>query len=210
VVGYASIVFVQQRKEPITPVSLKKIPTDGLSPDVKSFLLKLARTSLEKSVRGEKNEAPHEIPSVTKENRGCFVTLTENGSLRGCIGYIEPIKPLYQAVMENAGNAALSDPRFPPVTAAELGRIKVEVSVLTKPVPVDYSDPADLLHKLVPGVDGVILQGGPRQSTFLPQVWDQLPDKIAFLEALSLKGGMPRDGWKTANVKHYRAEHFSE
>ena len=147
---------------------------------------------------------------MTKENRGCFVTLTENGALRGCIGYIEPIKPLYQAVMENARNAALSDPRFSPVTPAELAGIRVEVSVLTRPAPLEYDGPQDLLNKLVPHVDGVILQSGPYQSTFLPQVWDQLPEKTAFLEALSLKGGMPRDGWKNANVKRYRAEHFSE
>ena len=75
---------------------------------------------------------------------------------------------------------------------------------------VDHKDPQELLQKLVPGVDGVILDLGPDQSTFLPQVWGQIPDKVQFLEQLSLKGGMPRDGWKTAQVKRYRAEHFSE
>ncbi len=99
--------------------------------------------------------------------------------------------------MENARNAALSDPRFPPVSPGELSSIKVEVSVLTKPTLLPYRDPEDLLQKLVPGIDGVILEQGPYQSTFLPQVWGQLPDKVQFLEHLSLKGGMPRDGWKT-------------
>ena len=84
------------------------------------------------------------------------------------------------------------------------------MELLTRPMPLEYKDPEDLLQKLVPGVDGVILEQGPCQSTFLPQVWEQLPDKVQFLEHLSLKGGMPRDGWKTARVKHYRAEHFSE
>ena len=93
---------------------------------------------------------------------------------------------------------------------AELADIKVEVSVLTKPVPLDYKDPQDLLAKLVPGEDGIILTKGSYQSTFLPQVWEELPDKIEFLEHLSLKGGMPPDGWKTADVKRYRAIHFQE
>ena len=162
-------------------------------------------------MKGEKTPVPQNIPAITREDRGCFVTLTIRGELRGCIGYIEPIKPLYQAVIENALNAALSDPRFPAVTPSELAAIKVEVSVLTKPMPLEYKDPQDLLNKLVPGVDGIILSKGFHQSTYLPQVWEHFSgDKIMFLENLSLKGGMPADGWKTANVKRYRAEHFSE
>ena len=82
--------------------------------------------------------------------------------------------------------------------------------MLTRPMLLEHKDPEDLLQKLVPNVDGVILEQGPYQSTFLPQVWGQLPDKVQFLEHLSLKGGMPRDGWKTAQVKRYHAEHFSE
>lgn len=211
-VGYASIVFVPspKAKQAVVPVSGMAEPAEGLTPEIKKFLLKLARTSLEQSVRGKAQSAPQDIPVMTKENRGCFVTLTENGVLRGCIGYIEPIKPLYQAVMENARNAALSDPRFSPVAPSELTGIKVEVSVLTRPVLLEYNGPQDLLDKIVPHVDGLILQDGPHQSTFLPQVWDQLPDKIGFLEALSLKGGMARDGWKKAHVKRYWADHFSE
>jgi AmmeMemoRadiSam system protein A len=155
--------------------------------EVKSFLLKLARQSLEASV-----------------------TLTINGNLRGCIGYIEGIKPLFEAVIDNAENAALSDPRFPSVTPGELSRIRVEISVLTHPEPLDYKDPQDLLNKLMPNIDGIILQNNFHQSTFLPQVWEQLPDKVQFLEHLSIKGGMPADGWKTATVKRYRAIHFQE
>lgn len=212
VVGYASIIYVQAqpKKQTVAPAAGKKETPDGLAPEVKSFLLTLARTSLEACVRGEKPVTPADLPPITQENRGCFVTLTKSGTLRGCIGYIEPIKPLYVAVMENAANAALSDPRFSPVTPDELGSLKVEVSVLTIPVPLDYKNPQDLLDKLVPGVDGILLKSGSRQSTFLPQVWEQLQDKTEFLEHLSLKGGMPRDGWKTANVKRYRAEHFNE
>ncbi len=181
-----------------------------LSAEVTSFLLKLARESLEAGVTGRPPPQPSNPPETTKNRRGCFVTLTMAGRLRGCIGYIEGIKPLYEAVIDNAKNAALSDPRFPSVTPAELPRIRVEVSVLTPPVPLDYKDPQDLLDKLVPNQDGIILTKGFHQSTFLPQVWDQIPDKVQFLEELSLKGGMPADGWKTASVKRYRAIHFQE
>jgi AmmeMemoRadiSam system protein A len=183
---------------------------DELSPDVKAFLLKLARRNLEAAVKDQPPAAPSDTPAVTKEYRGCFVTLTKKGELRGCIGYIEGIKPLFEAVMDNAKNAALEDPRFPPVSPGELADIKVEVSVLTRPQPLEYKDDKDLLGKLVPGEDGIILTSGFHQSTFLPQVWEQLPDKVDFLQHLALKGGMPIDGWKTAKVKRYRAIHFSE
>jgi MEMO1 family protein len=212
VVGYASIVFVKEIKAAQSPASLKIVPDEpGLTKETKDFLLTLARKSLAAAVKGEKPPVPENIPASTKEDRGCFVTLTINEELRGCIGYIEPIAPLYKAVIENAKNAALSDPRFPRVTVDELPRIKVEVSVLTKPVVLEYSSPQDLLNKLVPNVDGVILNKGLRQSTYLPQVWEHFSgDKAAFLQNLSLKAGMDPDGWKTSNVKRYRAEHFSE
>jgi AmmeMemoRadiSam system protein A len=138
------------------------------------------------------------------------VTLTKGGNLRGCIGNIEPVKPLFQGVIDNARSAALSDPRFPPVTPDELKDIVVEVSVLTEPTPLSFSSPQDLLEKLVPERDGIILEKGMARSTFLPQVWEQLPDKVEFLEHLAMKGGMQRDGWKTATVKRYFAIHFSE
>jgi AmmeMemoRadiSam system protein B/AmmeMemoRadiSam system protein A len=211
VVGYASIIYVKNdpTAQPVQPKTVLK--EQGLTEETKKFLLTLARKSLDAAVKGEKPPSPENIPSITKEDRGCFVTLTINNDLRGCIGYIEPIKPLYQAVIENAKNAALSDPRFPRVTAGELPRIKVEVSVLTKPAVLDYKNPQDLLDKLVPDVDGVILQKGMHQSTYLPQVWEHFSgDKIAFLQNLSRKAGMDADGWKTSNVKRYRAEHFSE
>jgi MEMO1 family protein len=198
VVGYASIAF------------RKKKADHQLSHELQHYLLKLARESLEASVNRKPLPSPDTITSVLKDNRGCFVTLTLNGSLRGCIGYIDPIKPLYCAVIENARNAALSDPRFSPVTAKDLNKIRIEVSVLTIPENLIYKDSNDLLGKLRSHVDGVILQNGPYQSTFLPQVWEQLPDKITFLEHLAMKGGMSRDGWKNANVKVYQAQHFEE
>jgi MEMO1 family protein len=210
VVGYASLAFVKKGNS-AQPVALKKTDEpDKIPADVQSYLLKLARASLEAAVKGTPQVAPKDVPALVLEKRGCFVTLTENDNLRGCIGYIEGIKPLYLAIIDNAQNAALRDPRFNPVTADELTHITVEVSVLTPPQPLDYSSPQDLLDKLVPGQDGIILQKGYHQSTYLPQVWEQLPDKVKFLEQLSLKGGMDPDGWKSATVKRYRAIHFSE
>ncbi len=217
VVGYVSIAYVSggaaATAAPPHASQSETAPAGApgdLTAETKKLLLLLARQSLEASVRGKPFDAPKNIPANVKENSGCFVTLTIDGTLRGCIGYIEPIKPLYQAVIENAANAALSDPRFPKVTPDELKKIRIEISVLTRPAPLSYRDGDDLLNKLVPGRDGVILRKGGHQSTYLPQVWEQLPDKVLFLEQLSLKGGMPPDGWRTAEVKTYRALHFQE
>lgn len=206
VVGYASIIY-SDKSDSVPPLSYE---ISELKAEHKSFLLRLARNSLNAAVQKKAVADTAAVPEILKDHRGCFVTLTSKGDLRGCIGYIEPIKPLYQAVTENAENAALKDPRFPPVTAKELSGIKVEVSVLSKPQPLNFSTPDELLKKLIPGVHGVILRKGPFQSTYLPQVWEELPDKIRFLEHLSLKAGMPGDGWKISEVRVYTAEHFSE
>jgi AmmeMemoRadiSam system protein A len=138
------------------------------------------------------------------------VTLTKAGELRGCIGYIEGVKPLYQAVIDNAANAALRDPRFPAVGPEELDDIRVEVSVLSRPEPLSYDDPDELLGRLVPGRDGIILRKGMCQATFLPQVWKQLPDKKQFLRRLALKAGLAGDGWRDADYRRYVALHFQE
>jgi len=217
VVGYAAIAYLSPEaatryRPEVSDTELKKEEhaEESFTEQQQRLLLDIARAGLEASVRGEKYTPPADIPALLRENRGCFVTLTAGGALRGCIGYIEPIKPLFQAVAENAKNAALSDPRFPRVTPAELSRITVEVSVLTKPEVLEHDGAADLLAKLVPERDGVILSDGMHQSTYLPQVWEQLPGKVAFLEQLSLKAHMSKDWWKHAEVKTYRAEHFSE
>jgi len=217
VVGYASIVYMKNGGEAgAVGASVEKTGGMGapdksmISDSDKTFLLKLAREALERAVKSEKPPSPADIPAACREMCGCFVTLTKAGELRGCIGYLEGIKPLWQAVIDNAKNAALNDPRFPAVAPQELQDIKVEVSVLTKPEPFEYKDPADLLSKLESGRDGLILSVGYRQSTFLPQVWDQLPDKVEFLEHLSRKAGLPKDAWKEASYKRYFAIHFEE
>jgi len=213
VVGYASIAYVsrQEKKETVDKnQSVEKKEGESFTHEEKKFLLKIARGSLDASVRKKHYEEPSKIPPLLREKRGCFVTLTVNEALRGCIGYIEPVMPLYKAVIENAQNAALNDPRFNPVIVDELVDINIEISVLTVPQPLEYADPDDLLDKLRPEIDGVILLKGGYQATFLPQVWEKLPDKIQFLQNLSIKAGLPNDGWKTASYKIYQALHFEE
>jgi len=192
VVGYVSIAYIKK------DLSLKE------------YLLGIAKKSLHAAVMGEKNPEESNPHPEAEEPKGCFVTLEKNGQLRGCIGYIDPIKPLYQAVIENARNAALKDFRFPPVSPDELGEITLEVSVLTVPQKIAYTSPDDLLKQITAGQDGIILQSGVHTSTYLPQVWEQIPDKVSFLEHLAVKGGMNRNDWKTATVKKYQATAFHD
>lgn len=184
-----------------------------LTGEERNILLKLARSAIEANlIKGSKVKRPEEISSTLKEKRGCFVTLHKNGVLRGCIGIIEPIKPLVSAVEENALNAAFRDPRFPPLKKDELSAIDIEISVLTIPKVLEHKDYEDLKKKLKPYVHGVIVSRGYLGATFLPQVWEQLPDKEVFLEHLCQKGGMEKTAWKNKEtvIKVYEAEYFSE
>ncbi|HIJ55187.1 MAG TPA: AmmeMemoRadiSam system protein A [Deltaproteobacteria bacterium] len=179
----------------------------------RNFLLVLARTTIEAKLRSQDPvDKSEEISSPLQEKRGCFVTLHKRGVLRGCIGTIEPHKSLLKGVEENAINAAFGDPRFPPMTEDELEDIEVEVSVLTMPRVLEYKDADDLKAKLRPGVHGVILSRGWQRSTFLPQVWEQLPNVEDFLGHLCNKAGMERRCWTDTNtvVSVYEAEYFSE
>jgi len=206
VVGYAAIAFVKS--------SAAGGGAENFSRQEKDYMLKLARETISTAVRGGEMLPPPKPtqPELSRllQNYGCFVTLNSHGQLRGCIGNIEPIKPLYKGIADNAINAAFHDPRFPRVKAAELTDINIEVSVLTKPAPLGAKSPDDILKKLIPFEHGVILKLGSRQSTFLPQVWEQLPDKVMFLEHLAMKAGAGRDDWKRADVWVYRAVHFAE
>ncbi|MEO5365598.1 MAG: AmmeMemoRadiSam system protein B [Magnetococcus sp. WYHC-3] len=134
----------------------------------------------------------------------CFITLTRDGQLRGCIGSLVAHRSLAEDLLRNAETAALQDPRFPPVTAAELSALAVEVSLLTPPQPLPHRDARELLELLRPGEHGVILARDGRRATFLPQVWDQLPHKVDFLRHLCRKAGMPMDAWEDgAEVQTY-------
>ncbi len=206
VVGYASIAFLD-RKERTTEMQ------DHISAGDRKALLRLARSAIKARLeKGAKVQRPELSSPVLLEERGCFVTLHKNGQLRGCIGTIEPVSPLVECVEQNAQNAAFHDPRFPSLSREEFSEIDIEVSVLTVPKPLTFKDGEGLKGQLEPMVHGVILSRGRHRSTFLPQVWKQLPDKEAFLEHLCLKGGMSAKAWQDpkTEVKVYKAEVFGE
>lgn len=143
--------------------------------------------------------------------RNCFVTLLHNGTLRGCIGSLSPRRPLAEDVTANAHSAAFRDPRFPAVTAVELPDIEVQLSILSPQQPLAVSSKAELLDVLEPCVDGLTLEDGTRRATFLPKVWEQLPDPAAFVQQLQAKAGLAPDHWSaTLRIWRYRAENFSE
>lgn len=169
------------------------------------FLVKLARKSIEKYLQeGKIISVPPDVNSILMEERGAFVTLNRKGDLRGCIGYPEPVKPLAQAVAEVAVSAATQDPRFPPVTLAELDEIQVEVSVLTKPELIEIKKPSQYLEKIELGRDGLIIEMGIYRGLLLPQVpveWNW--DIEEFLANTCMKAGLSPDCWLQEGVKIY-------
>jgi AmmeMemoRadiSam system protein A len=140
-----------------------------------------------------------------------FVTLKQRGELRGCIGSLEPRRPLCVDVRENAIAAAFRDPRFPPLPPAEFDATSIEVSLLSPAERLDAADEDDLLARLRPGVDGVVLEYHQHRATFLPQVWDAIPDRRGFLVALKDKAGLADDFWSPrVNVSRYRVTKWTE
>ena len=132
--------------------------------------------------------------------------------MRGCIGNLTANEPLSEGVRRNAINAAFHDPRFPPLTDKELDEVDIEVSILTEPQPLDYVDGEDLLTRLRVDVDGVIIRKGHASATFLPQVWEQLPDPEEFLGHLCMKAGLSSDAWRQnkLDVLTYQVQYFEE
>ncbi|MBI5963753.1 MAG: AmmeMemoRadiSam system protein A [Chloroflexi bacterium] len=188
--------------------------TDQLTDEEKQTLLHLAREAMEHAVKGKKL-SPLDMSSLTprlRENGASFVTLTINDELRGCIGALEAYQPLAVDVREHAIAAALEDPRFRPVDESELNRIKLEVSRLTAPRLLEYSSGGELLVKLNPHVDGVILKDGRRRATFLPQVWEKIPDPAEFLNHLCEKMGARSNLWRDTKLQVfvYQVEEFHE
>jgi AmmeMemoRadiSam system protein A len=184
----------------------------ALSQMEKKRLLHLARSAIATWLdTGTPPDLPADLPAALRQKRGCFVTLHKQGALRGCIGNLEPVKTLGACVVENAISAAFRDPRFAPLTSAELPTVDIEISVLTPPRDLDFQDPETLKKQLEPGKHGVILSRGRNRATFLPQVWQQLPDVEIFLAHLCQKGGMPKECWKDRNtrVSVYEVDHFT-
>ncbi|MFH2102259.1 MAG: AmmeMemoRadiSam system protein A [Chloroflexota bacterium] len=187
---------------------------DQLNQEEKDLLLKLARQAIDHHVRGQSlpDLDPALLTPRLHADGASFVTLTAHGSLRGCIGALDPYQSLVEDVREHAVAAASEDYRFPPVQENELSEIKIEISRLTAPVRLDYTDSANLLAIIRPGVDGIVLRDGWRRATFLPQVWDKVPDKAEFLSSLCLKMGADPDTWKNKHldVLVYQVEEFHE
>jgi len=147
-----------------------------------------------------------------QEQRGTFVTLKIRNQLRGCMGCLTPSETIIEGVRRNAINAAFNDSRFPALTALELEQAEIEVSILTEPRELEYGDGSDLLEKLRPDIDGVIISKGMARATFLPQVWEQLPGTEEFLAHLCKKAGLSPDEWKKGemNVSIYQVQYFHE
>lgn len=147
---------------------------------------------------------------VFQAHCGVFVTLKIDQGLRGCIGSLTASDPIVAGVRKNALNAALHDPRFAPLRRADLDRLQVEVSVLSHPVPLAYTDADDLLAKLRPHIDGVIIHKGSASATFLPQVWEQLPQPDQFLSHLCMKAGLAASQWRDGGlvVQVYQVQSF--
>jgi AmmeMemoRadiSam system protein A len=213
VVGYTAIAFFGDQ-----PMHNKATSNQQFSETQGQILVQLARLTLQHELG--KSVPPDESESLKKSlldpsydsHCGTFVTLKINDRLRGCIGNLTANEPLSEGVRKNAINAAFHDPRFPPLTDRELKNVDIEVSILTVPQPLAYVDGEDLRSKLRVNIDGVILRKGHSSATFLPQVWEQLPDPEAFLEHLCLKAGLSSDAWRNTklDVLTYQVQYFEE
>jgi len=180
-------------------------PSAG-GPDEKARrLLAIARRSIETGLAKDRPLAPDlaELPPELREPAASFVTLRLDGELRGCIGSLEAHAPLATDVAENAFKAAFRDPRFEPVTAAELDELELHVSVLGPLVRLDVASEEELVACLRPGRDGLVLREGARRATYLPSVWEQLPDPHRFVRELKRKAGLSDDHW-SPRIECYR------
>jgi AmmeMemoRadiSam system protein B/AmmeMemoRadiSam system protein A len=173
-------------------------------------LLDIARNSIEAALGASELKLLPDEPRF-KPARATFVTLTQNGKLRGCIGSLEAQRPLGEDVRHNARAAALSDPRFPPLTSEELASTRIEVSLLSTPQQLAFADHGDLIAQLRPGEDGLILECGEASGTFLPQVWENLPDPEQFVAELKRKAGLsPAVSTAKCRVQRYRVLKWKE
>jgi AmmeMemoRadiSam system protein A len=184
-----------------------------LSAGDKKRLLGVAEWAIRSALREGRcpTVEPGRFPEIMQKNRASFVTLKHDGELRGCIGSLEAYRPMVADVTENACAAAFRDPRFPPLCAAELEGLTIEISLLTLPEPVSFDSEEELIAKLEPGRDGLILREGWRRGTFLPAVWESLPKAREFLAHLKLKAGLAPDYWSDSiEIERYRTESFGQ
>ena len=174
-----------------------------------TFVINLAKYTLQNSFTNE--EISVNYPQVLDELGACFVTLEKFGQLRGCIGSIIAHQPLIADLIKHSKDAAFNDYRFNPVTENELKDIKVSISILTEPKKIDFTDEEDLLSKMVPNIDGIIIKDGRYQAVYLPVVWEQLPDKREFLNSLKMKAGLlPNHFSKTFEAYRFESIYIKE
>jgi AmmeMemoRadiSam system protein A len=184
-----------------------------LSTAARLRLLHIARSSIGHGLVSHQPLAigKDELPGVLGEPLASFVTLRHQEMLRGCVGSLEAIRPLAEAVAVAAFSAAFKDSRFPPLREEELHVVNIEISVLSALEPMTVTDEHSLLGQLEPGLDGLLLDEQWHRATFLPKVWEQLGDPAAFLQALKLKAGLPPDYWsESLRFRRYRTVSFSD
>jgi AmmeMemoRadiSam system protein A len=176
-----------------------------LGPQFHPLLLQLAREAIIYGLENGKEMELHmeSMPSSLMEKRASFVTLRLAGNLRGCIGSLEAYRPLVVDVVSNAYAAAFSDPRFNPLTDQELDDLQIGISILSPTEELIFDSEAHLMEQLRPGIDGLILKEGTHRGTFLPSVWESLPEKRQFLDNLKLKAGLTSAYW-SSNIQVYR------
>jgi len=184
---------------------------------LKQILLNIARVAIKEEFIGHKELNEEVKKRLTdmfedlKKPGATFVTINERGALRGCIGSLVAYRPLIDDVIENAKAAAFKDPRFPPLRAEEFDQITIEISVLSEPKPLEYKDIDDLKNKIRPNLDGVVLKYNGYQATFLPQVWEDLPNFEEFFSHLCMKAGLvPNCLDLHPQILTYQVEKFSE
>ncbi|KPK71937.1 MAG: hypothetical protein AMJ84_05270 [Acidithiobacillales bacterium SM23_46] len=171
-------------------------------------LLGLAARSIQAGLTGDRLKVrAGDFPQPLRMTRATFVTLTIDAQLRGCIGTLEARRALVEDVASNAYSAAFEDPRFAPLERGEFERLDIHLSLLSAPEPIQFGSEKDLLAQIRPSLDGLVLEEGARRGTFLPSVWEQLPDPVEFLRHLKRKAGLPADYWSaTLRVSRYTSE----
>jgi AmmeMemoRadiSam system protein A len=174
-------------------------------------LLNLAEQSIRHGLAGHGPLSPRKegLPATLLKPGACFVTLHSHGQLRGCIGSLSAHRALYEDVVENAWAAAFRDPRFPPLQAEEITGLELHISILGEAEALVCHNEAELLAQLRPNIDGLILEQGPYRATFLPSVWEQLPQPELFLQQLRRKAGLPAEAWSAQQrFSRYQCESF--
>ena len=198
VVGYGAYAFFE-------PAS------NALDLDARRRLLDIAAGSIRHGIEHGKpcGISLDELPPALGERRATFVTLESDRRLRGCIGSLEATRPLARDVAHNAHASAFADPRFPPVEANEIEGLQIKISVLSPSVPMQVSSEADLVARLRPGIDGLVIEDDEKRATFLPSVWEKIPEPARFVRALTEKAGWPAGHWsETVKAWRYTTEEF--